>query len=174
MFSSNFPHCFNCCINLYPFSLNIVNISIFPCHNNNVGDIPWKVPENYISLFSEAPGVCVGLGGWMGAAVCVCVEPGSLSRGSASITWFSTRVDIVLNMDTLCSTAYVLSHFSCVWLFATLWTVARQAPLSMGFSRQEYWSGLPLLSPGDLPDPGLLHCRQILHHLSHQGSPLLY
>ena len=38
-------------------------------------------------------------------------------------------------------------------LFATLWTVAYQAPLSMGFSRQEYWSGLPFSSPGDLPDP---------------------
>ena len=39
--------------------------------------------------------------------------------------------------------------------FATPWTVARQAPLSMGFSRQEYWSGLPFHSPGDLPDPGI-------------------
>ena len=39
-------------------------------------------------------------------------------------------------------------------LFATLWTVARRAPLSIGFSRQEYWSGLPFPSPGDLPDPG--------------------
>ena len=38
--------------------------------------------------------------------------------------------------------------------FATPWTVAHQAPLFMGFSRQEYWSALPLLSPGDLPDPG--------------------
>jgi len=37
----------------------------------------------------------------------------------------------------------------------TLWTVAHQAPLSMGFSRQEYWSGLPFPSPGDLPDPGI-------------------
>jgi len=42
-----------------------------------------------------------------------------------------------------------------VWLFATTWTVARQAPLSMGFSRQEYWSGLPCHPPGDLPDPGI-------------------
>ena len=42
---------------------------------------------------------------------------------------------------------------SCVWLFVTLWTIAHQAPLSMGFSRQEYWSGLPCLPPGDLPDP---------------------
>ena len=48
----------------------------------------------------------------------------------------------------------MLSRFSHVRLFATLWTVARQAPLSMGFSRQEYWSGLPRLPPGGLPDPG--------------------
>ena len=44
---------------------------------------------------------------------------------------------------------------SLVWLFATPWTVACQTPLSMGFSRQEYWNGLPLPSPGDLPDPGI-------------------
>ena len=48
----------------------------------------------------------------------------------------------------------VLSHFSHVWLFATLWSVALQAPLSMGFSRQEYWSGWPCPPPGDLPDAG--------------------
>ena len=45
-----------------------------------------------------------------------------------------------------------LSH---VRLFATPWTVAYQAPLSMGFSRQEYWSELPFPSPGDLPNPGI-------------------
>ena len=44
---------------------------------------------------------------------------------------------------------------SCVRLFATPWTVARQAPLSMGFSRQEYWSGLPCPPPKDLPDLGI-------------------
>ena len=44
--------------------------------------------------------------------------------------------------------------FRCVQLFATLWTVARQAPLSMGFFRQEYWSGLPFPPPGNLPNPG--------------------
>ena len=111
----------------------------------------------------------------------------------------------------------MLSRFSHVQLCVTLWTVAHQAPLSMGFSRQEYWIGLPCPSPGDLPDPGiefaslmsptlsggffttsanweatknigvgshsllqgifptqglnagLLHCRQILYHLSHQS-----
>ena len=49
----------------------------------------------------------------------------------------------------------VLSHFISVWLFATLWTVVHQTPLSMGFSRQEYWRGLPFPSPGDLPNPGI-------------------
>ena len=45
--------------------------------------------------------------------------------------------------------------FSRVRLFSTPWTVAHQAPPSMGFSRQEYWSGLPSPSPGDLPNPGI-------------------
>ena len=49
----------------------------------------------------------------------------------------------------------VLSHFSHVRFFAIPWTVARQAPLSMGCSRQEYWGGLPCPPPGDLPDPGI-------------------
>ena len=44
---------------------------------------------------------------------------------------------------------------SCVQLFATPWTVAHQAPLFMGFSRQEYWSGLSFPSPWDLPNPGI-------------------
>ena len=60
----------------------------------------------------------------------------------------------------------------------TPWTVVHQAPLSMEFSRQKYWSGLPFPSPGDLPtqglNPSLLHCRQILYHLSHQGSLILH
>ena len=69
---------------------------------------------------------------------------------------------------------------SCVWLFVIPWTIARQAPLSMEFSGQEYWSGLPFSSSGDLSDPEmgskphLLHCRQILYPLSHQESPNAY
>ena len=53
----------------------------------------------------------------------------------------------------LVPSAWVLSRFSCVWLCATLWAVAHQAPLSAGFSRQEYWSGMPYPSPGNLPKP---------------------
>ena len=49
----------------------------------------------------------------------------------------------------------MLSGFSHVWLFVNQWIVAYQAPLFMGFSRQEYWSGLPFSSPADLPDPGI-------------------
>ena len=48
-----------------------------------------------------------------------------------------------------------VKSLSRVRLFATLWTVAHQAPRSMGFSRQEYWSGLPFLPPRDIPNPGI-------------------
>ena len=51
--------------------------------------------------------------------------------------------------------ACVLSRFSHVQLFATPWTIARQAPPSMGLSRQEYWSGVPFPPPGDLPNQGI-------------------
>ena len=55
----------------------------------------------------------------------------------------------------LCA-CWVLSRFSRVCLFVILWTVApRQGPLSMGFSKQEHWSGLPFPPPGELPDPGI-------------------
>ena len=74
--------------------------------------------------------------------------------------------------------ASLLSRFGRVRLSVTLWTVARQAPLSMGSPRQEYWSGLPCLSPRDLPDPRIesgfsYHCRQIVYLLGHRlrGSP---
>ena len=55
----------------------------------------------------------------------------------------------------VCVCARVLSPFSHVRLCVTLWTVACQAPLYMGFSRREHWSGLPFPSAGDLPDPGI-------------------
>ena len=64
---------------------------------------------------------------------------------------------------------------SCVRLFATPWTVARQAPLRMGFFRQEYWSGLPFPSPGDLPDQGIKPVSPAWQadslSLSHLGNP---
>ena len=64
----------------------------------------------------------------------------------------------------------VLHYFSCIQLFATPWTVAHQAPLSMGFSRQESWSGLLCPLPGDLPNPGI----KSLSHVSCIGRRVLY
>ena len=59
--------------------------------------------------------------------------------------------------------AWMLSCFSHGQLFVTLWTIARQASQSMGFSRQEYWSGLPCLPPADLPNPGIKPGSPALH-----------
>ena len=79
--------------------------------------------------------------------------------------------------DGSCMHAQLLSH---VRLIVTLWAVTCQGPLSMGFFRQEYWSGLPFPPLGDLPDPGiepaplcLLHWRRTLYPLSHQESTTL-
>ena len=83
----------------------------------------------------------------------------------------------------MCSVSHVCVCVSCSVVSNSVnpWTVAHQAPLSMGFSRQEHWSGLPFPSPGDLPNLkgrtnqgsnlGLLHCRQIIYYLNRQGSP---
>ena len=65
--------------------------------------------------------------------------------------------EMVRDREVWCAVvrACMLSHFSHIWLFATMWTVAGQPPLSMGFSRQEYRSGLPCNPPGDLPGSGI-------------------
>ena len=76
---------------------------------------------------------------------------------SISMQEITTYVKIV-RLCTIRETSsrYIeVKSLSCVQLFATPWTVAYQAPLSMGFSRQEYWSGLPFPSPGDIPNPGI-------------------
>ena len=69
----------------------------------------------------------------------------------------------------------LLSRFSPIRLCVTLWTVAHQAPLSIEFSRQGYWNGLPCLPPGDLPNSGIKPKSPALQAdslpLSHQGSP---
>ena len=76
--------------------------------------------------------------------------------------------------------AAVLSYFSCVWLRVTPGTAARQAPLSIGFPRREYWDGLPCSPPGDLSYPGiepasLVSCidRWFLYHYRHPGSAIV-
>ena len=88
--------------------------------------------------------------------------------------------DVTLHLEISHSSriyTIVVSLLTWVQLFATPWTVARQALLSMGFPRQEHWSGLPFPSPGDLLDPGIEPVRVFKHWeasslpLSHQGSP---
>ena len=90
--------------------------------------LPFKGPLNFNDLCLEEPGV---------------VDEGS-PLGKDNHTQ--------IQLHSLCLHAQWLNR---VWLFVTPWTVALQAPLSVEFSQQEYWSGLPFRSPGDLPDPGI-------------------
>ena len=87
---------------------------------------------------------------------------------TASVPFPSTHVFLHYHVKLF---VILLCVLSCVWLFAAPWSIAGQAPLSVGFLRQESWSGLPFPSPGDLPDQGansrplhLLPCRRILDH----------
>ena len=78
-----------------------------------------------------------------------CTSGSSQSTYSWSLAW--RTLSITFNSSPLC----VVCHINCVHLFATPWIIAHQTPLSMEFSRQKYWSGLPFSSPGDLPDQGI-------------------
>ena len=73
------------------------------------------------------------------------------------------------NMHTCIAVVQSLSY---VWLFVTSWTVAHQVPLSTGFSKQEYWSGLPFPSPGDLPDLGIEPASTALARVFFTTEPL--
>ena len=92
---------------------------------------------------------------------CTTKDQGAAAAGLMVDSLFSGRAgNILLPHDLFLSCALSDcntkgSHFSRVRLFATPQTVACQAPLSVGFCRQEYWSGLPCPPPGDLPDPGI-------------------
>ena len=101
-------------------------------------------------------------------------EPGRLQAiGSQRVRHdWAHRHNIVLYLFFLTKNEV---KWSRVQLFATPWTVAHQALPSMGFSRQEYWSGLPFPSPGDLPNPGIEprspHCKKMLLPSEPPGKP---
>ena len=105
-----------------------------------------------------------------GSPICVVIHIKQIFTRACFIHCLSTTMKVK-----------VLVAQSCLTLFDPMGrgphgqSVARQAPLSLGFSRQDYWSGLPYPSPWIFPtqglNPGLLHCKWILHCLSHQGSP---
>ena len=92
--------------------------------------------------------------------------------------WFTYTCIYIYFFQILFLYVCVLSRFSHIQLFMTLWTITLHAPLSMGFFRQEYWSGLSCSPPRDLPDPGdqthisYISCvdRQVLYHWCHLGS----
>ena len=85
-----------------------------------------------------------------------CSDAWTLSRGQFRIIVWFIRLVCHLSEIALWPTIQRVSQvLSRVWLHVTSWTVARQAPLSMDFPRQEYWSGLPFPFPGDLPKPGI-------------------
>ena len=105
------------------------------------------------------------LSGWRVPSRGIC---GPCSRHPLSVTFISVCAPHASFLCCQCcitlawqSQPSIWSSWLCVWslihfrLFATLWTVAHQAPLSMRFFRQEYWSGLPYSSPGSLPNPGI-------------------
>ena len=83
-----------------------------------------------------------------------------MTRGKWNLSWPDHGVTAlsIHSTESLSFPPFVRANsLSCVRLYATLWAVALQAPLSMAFSRQEYWSGLPCPPPADLPDPGIEH-----------------
>ena len=110
--------------------------------------------------FSPLATVTPGLLGWI---LTFLATPSHYSLGKNLLsthrlqgmeTWDVPSMGLQLALLPLCVRACMLHRFSRVRLSATPWTAAHQAPLFLGFSRQEYWTGLPCPPPGDLPDPG--------------------
>ena len=107
-----------------------------------------------------------------GTASCLCsVYPGWESGPRVIFCPRATITKACAPEHVLCNKS-MLSHFSYVWLFVTLGTVAHQAPLSMGFSRQEYWSGLPCRPPGDVLDLGIESASLMFPELQASSLPL--
>ena len=114
------------------------------------GDHPGNPSFSEVGIFPIASSICYLISQVSTDRVFISLalrlHPSSMDKMTAA-SHFLPSTDVV--------SCVVLSCFSRVRLFATLWTIACQAPLSMGFSRQEYWSGLPFCPPGDLPDPDM-------------------
>ena len=82
--------------------------------------------------------------------------PGDLAQWELSFPFWAECVKPQQSPSNECALRKAkYQSLSCLWLFATPWTIANQASLSMGFPRQESWTGLPCPPPGDLPDPGI-------------------
>ena len=135
-------------LQMFPF-LIIVNSFIRDC-NTQLGLIkrPQNKSNNLTSRFRNQNSI------WVSSETFLRIH-----HGAFPCIWKQTRPqaslgDLVHGL-WLGDLVRMLSCFCRVWHFATPWTVAHQAPLSMRFPRQEYWSELPYPPPGDLPDPGI-------------------
>ena len=136
--------------------------------NSSTEKVGNQVPRIFNTYRKGATAINLFLSLSVCVCVCVCVSIGSERVRHNWATKHSTCADL-------------LSHFSCVQLFATLWTVAHQAPLPMGFSRKEHWSGLPCPPPGDfLSQVSNRHLLYLLHwqadssSLAPPGKPNIY
>ena len=114
----------------------------------------WPCPNVWLSLLSPGSSDSNCGSTWSESGLCPCWL---MVAGQMAI-FFWMFVSLLPMWSCVCVNVWVhmcwLSCFSRVRLFVTPWTAARQAPLSIGFSRQEYWSGLPCPPPGGLSDPG--------------------
>ena len=126
-------------------------------------------PHQYFCLEDPRAG-----GAWWAAIYGVAQSQTWLKRLSSSSSLSKLSKSVHCDSEVFFLQCVLVAH-SCLTLCNP---IAHQAPLSMGFSRPEQWSGLSFPPPGDLPDPGiklclfrLLYCRQILYHLCHQGYP---
>ena len=90
-------------------------------------------------------------------------------RGNGGLRWVAMKMVKTLYSECVCA---CIQSFSRVRLFATSWTIACQAPLSMGFFKQEYRSGLSFPPPGDLPDPGIKPASPVSPALQVDSIPL--
>ena len=120
--------------------------------NADIGGLPLKILQRRNSRHREVKKKKISSSPRVSKLVGPC-RPAMRSVESTRILfpWDYTRVYLLIGFSSLVCSWPILF----VWLFATPWTVARLAPLSMGFLRQEYWSELPFSSPGDLPNPGI-------------------
>ena len=145
----------------------------------------WKPTVEHKELYLTLCGDLNGKGIQKRGDICICMADSPCCTTETDTIFQSNYAPININLKKINRTPVsahlamrVLSHFSCVWLFATSQTIVHQGPLSMGFPRQEYWSGLPFPSPGDLLNPGIEPRSPALQvdslPLSHLESPITH
>ena len=137
----------------------------FPCGSAGfdpwIGKIPWRRERLPTPIFWPGEfliGFFVLM--WLSIMSCLQILETNPLLITTSANIFSQSLGclfilFIASFDTWKLFSFVVQSLSHVRLFATPWSIAHQAPLSMGFSRQEYWSGLPFPSPGDLSNPGI-------------------